>query len=253
MDFRTVNGLLQVDTRIGTQQKTVYPFAGLLFCADCKQNMIRKTVPAKGKKYFYYTCSTNRANSKMCSSHSISESLLMETVRDSIHAYLEMVLSIEKTLQFIASLPAENIEAKKIDRQLDKLKTDYEQAMRFKMSAYENFVDHLLNESEFKQYQKIYTEKCEAIAVAIARRQQELDAISKAGTAQSEWIAHFKSFRNVDVMERKSLVKIVERIYIHEGNRIEVVFKHQNEYQAAVLYIEQHMKNQDMQGKKEAV
>ena len=121
------------------------------------------------------------------------------------------------------------------------------------MSAYENFVDHLLNESEFKQYQKIYTEKCEAIAVAIARRQQELDAISKAGTAQSEWIAHFKSFRNVDVMERKSLVKIVERIYIHEGNRIEVVFKHQNEYQAAVLYIEQHMKNQDMQGKKEAV
>lgn len=252
-DFKTVNGLLQADTRIATQQKTVYPFAGLLFCADCKQNMIRKTVPANGKKYFYYTCSTNRADRRMCNTHSISEALLMDTVRDSIHAYLETVLSIEKTLQFIAALPAENVEAQKIDRQLDKLKADYEQTMRFKMSAYENFVDHLLSEAEFKQYQRVYTEKCEAIAAAITRRQQELDAINNAGTAQSEWIAHFKSFRNVDVMERKSLVKIVERIYVHEGNRIEVIFKHQNEYRAAVLYIEQHMKNQDISDKKEAV
>ena len=215
--------------------------------------MIRKTVPAKGKKYFYYACSTNRANSKMCSSHNISESLLMETVRDSIHAYLETVLSIEKTLQFIATLPSEDMEAKKIDRQLDKLKADYEQTMRFKMSAYENFVDHLLSEAEFKQYQRVYTEKCEAIAAAITKRQQELDAINNTGNAQNEWIAHFKSFRNVDVMERKSLVKIVERIYVHEENRIEVIFKHQNEYRAAILYIEQRMKDQNMPDKKEAV
>lgn len=247
MDFRTVNGLLQADTRIATQQKTVYPFAGLLFCADCKQNMVRKTVPAKGKKYFYYTCSTNRADCKMCSTHSISETLLIDSVRDSIHAYLETILSIEKTLQFISTLPAEDMQAKKIDRQLDKLKADYEQTMRFKMSAYENFVDHLLSEAEFKQYQRVYTEKCEAIAAAITRRQQELDAINKAGTAQNEWIIHFKSFRNVDVMERKSLVKIVERIYVHEGNRIEVVFKHQNEYRAAVLYIEQYRKDHNAQ------
>ena len=49
VDFRTVSGLLRRDTRIAVQKKTVYPFSGLLFCADCKQNMIRKTVPAGGK------------------------------------------------------------------------------------------------------------------------------------------------------------------------------------------------------------
>ena len=52
VDFRTVSGLLRRDTRIAVQKKTVYPFSGLLFCADCKQNMIRKTVPAGGKKIF---------------------------------------------------------------------------------------------------------------------------------------------------------------------------------------------------------
>ena len=160
---------------------------------------------------------------------------------------METVLNIEKTLQFIAALPAEDTEARKIDRQLEKLKADYEQAMRFKMSAYEKFVDHLLNEDEFKQYQRIYTEKCEAITVAISKRQEELDAIVRAGSPQGEWIAHFKSFRHVDVMERKILVKIIDRIYVYEGNRIEIIFKYQNEYRAAVAYIEQYMERQAAQ------
>lgn len=247
VDFRTVSGLLRRDTRIAVQKKTVYPFSGLLFCADCKQNMIRKTVPAGGKKYYYYSCSTNRADKSACTTHNISEALLMDAVRDCIHAHMETVLNIEKTLQFIAALPAEDTEARKIDRQLEKLKADYEQAMRFKMSAYEKFVDHLLNEDEFKQYQRIYTEKCEAIAAAISKRQEELDAIVQAGSPQGEWIAHFKSFRHVDVMERKILVKIIDRIYVYEGNRIEIIFKYQNEYRAAATYIEQYMERQATQ------
>ncbi len=171
----------------------------------------------------------------------------MDAVQNGIRSHLEAILSIEKTLAFIATLPAEDIAVKKIDRQLDKLKADYEQAMHFKMSAYESYVEHILSEAEFKQYQKVYTEKCEMIAAAITRRQEELDAISKAGSAKSEWIEHFKSFRNVDVMERKSLVKIVEQIYVHEGNRIEIIFKHHNEYRAAVAYIEQHIRENTAQ------
>lgn len=244
MDFRTVSDLLCRDTRIAVQKKTVYPFSGLLFCSDCKQNMIRKTVPAGGKKYYYYSCSTNRADKTACTTHNISETLLTDAVRDCIYTHMEAVLDIEKTLQFIAAFPTEGTEARKIDQQLEKLKADYDQAMRFKMSAYEKFVDRLLNEDDFKQYQRVYTEKCEAIAAAISKRQEELETIMKSGSPQGEWITHFKSFRHVDVMERKILVKIIDRIYVCEGNRIEIIFKYQNEYRAAVTYIQQYLERQ---------
>ena len=37
---------------------------------------------------------------------------------------------------------------------------------------------------------------------------------------------------------------IIDRIYVYEGNRIEIIFKYQNEYRAAAAYIEQYMERQ---------
>ena len=48
-------------------------------------------------------------------------------------------------------------------------------------------------------------------------------------------------------MERKILVKIIDSIYVYEGNRIEIIFKYQNEYRAAAAYIEQYIERQAAQ------
>ena len=233
-DFRTVNGLLQTDTRIATDEKTVYLFSGLLFCADCHENMVRKTVSAKGKKYFYYTCSTNRADRNGCTTHNISESLLIDTVTDCIRAHIDSILNIEKALDFIATLPAQKEEAKKVDRQIEKLKAEHEQAMLFKVKAYEKYIEGILPESTFKEYQAVYTKKCEEIETAMKSRKQELDAIVNADTKTNDWINYFKAFQSVDKLERKILVKLINKIYVHERNRIEIIFKYQNEYMAVV-------------------
>lgn len=50
-EFQQVQQLMELDTRTSPSQKTVYPLSGFLRCADCGQNMIRRTVTKKGKKY----------------------------------------------------------------------------------------------------------------------------------------------------------------------------------------------------------
>ena len=57
-EFQQVQQLLELDTRTAPSQTTVYPLSGFLRCADCGQNMIRRTVTKNGKKYQYYHCST---------------------------------------------------------------------------------------------------------------------------------------------------------------------------------------------------
>lgn len=50
-EFQQVQQLLELDTRTAPSQTTVYPLSGFLRCADCGQNMIRRTVTKNGKKY----------------------------------------------------------------------------------------------------------------------------------------------------------------------------------------------------------
>lgn len=59
-DFELVGRLLLQDTRIAPKQETVSLFSGLIFCADCGQNMVKSGVCQKGKTYRYYMCCTNR-------------------------------------------------------------------------------------------------------------------------------------------------------------------------------------------------
>lgn len=238
-DFRTVNGLLLKDTRIAPSETKVYPLSGLIYCADCGQTMVRKTVPVNGKKYLYYTCSTNRADRNACTTHNISESQLMSAVESAIHTHIGTIINIEKTLTIIATLPKQTHEAKKVDTQIEKLKNDYSLNMNYKMKAYENYVGGLLSERDFKAYQKIYTDRCEEIERAIQKRKAELNTILNASDAHGMWIEHFKAFRFSDnLMERACLVKLIERIIVHDGRRLEVIFKYHNEYTAALAYVE---------------
>lgn len=245
-EFETVNGLMRKDMRIPSSETTVYPLSGLIFCADCKQNMVRKTVPAKGKRYLYYTCSTNRADKTACTTHNISEPQLMAAVEAAIHTHIESVINIEKTIEFIAALPEQTTGAKKVDKQIEKLKADHEQYMTFKMKTYEGFISGWIDKATYQNYTAIYNEKCVEIERAIAKRQEELDAILNAGNPKSNWIEHFKAFRfKENLLDRACLVRLIDRILIHEGGRIEIIFKHHNEYRAALAYIEQKIKDEN--------
>ena len=244
-EFQTVNGLMRKDMRIPSSETTVYPLSGLIFCADCGQNMVRKTVPAKGKKYLYYTCSTNRADKTACTTHNISEPQLMAAVEAAIHTHIESVINIEKTIEFIAALPEQTADAQKVDQQIEKLKADHARYMDFKMKTYESFISNLISKENFQNYTAVYDEKCREIERAMAKRQEELEAILNAGNPHNDWIEHFKAFRFRDnLLDRTCLIRLIDRILIHVGGRIEILFKYHNEYKAALAYIEQKIKDE---------
>ena len=56
--FDAVQKLLELDTRVAPQNNEVYPLCGYIRCADCGQNMIRRSSGSGKYKYNYYHCST---------------------------------------------------------------------------------------------------------------------------------------------------------------------------------------------------
>ena len=237
-DFSIVNALLSVDSRVSPAAEKVYLLSGLVFCGDCKQGMSHRTVTAGGKKYAYYVCSSNKLNKNDCTLHNISEPGLIAVVEEAIRSHMAAVLHIERLLEYIASLPAHASEAQKIDKQLEKLNADLERNMKYKLAAFEKRLEGKISESMYREYTEIYEKKCADIRTAIDNRKKALNDVLNNHAPRSAWIEHFRKYRNMEHLDRLMAVKLIDRIYVYEGNRIEVQFRYQSQFDSSLAYIE---------------
>ena len=90
-DFAIVQNLLKADGRISPARKELSPFMGLLFCGDCREQMVRRVNRYKGTEKVYYICSTkNRGEG--CSRHSTLEAVLKELAETAIRRYVNVFL-----------------------------------------------------------------------------------------------------------------------------------------------------------------
>ena len=106
--------------------------------------MIRKTVPANGKKYYYYTCSTNRNDKNSCTTHNISEKAFEEAVLVALNVHIRSILDIERILTYIDTLPYKQEEILKLDAQIVKAQEEIEKIQKYKLTSYEHFVDKVI-------------------------------------------------------------------------------------------------------------
>jgi len=234
-DFLLVARLLKSDTRISPLQDSIYLFSGLAKCKDCGQNMVRKLVPAVGKKYAYYVCATNR-QSKTCSPHNISEKLLEASVYQSIRRHIDCMVQMAEMLEFIETMPMQKREVKKLESQLAAKENELNKYIMRKTKLYEDLQDEIINNDEFEIYNANFSGQCDEIRLALTLLSKELAEILNNSTNKHQWIEYFKQFGNVKSLTRSMLVKLVEQISVGEKSRLEIRFRYHNLFQKAVSY-----------------
>ena len=235
--FDTVNRVLAQDTRIAPDEETVYPFAGLIFCADCKSGMVRKIVPAGGKRYAYYYCSRNKAG-KGCSTHCISERILEKAVLQALQNHIASILDIERILSFIDTLPMQQEEIRKLDTQLLMKQEEIEKYKNLKVSIYEDLKSGVIDAEEYREFKGIYGKKCEEAQQAAERLEQDRNTVLAGKGANSIWVEAFKKNKNITALSRKVMVSLIEWIHVYMGNRVEIRFRYQYEYERSLLFSE---------------
>jgi len=235
-DFELTNSLLLRDMRVAPNEKTVYLFSGIVHCVDCGMNMIRKTVPSGDKKYFYYICKNGKQ--KSCTSHSVSEKLLEESVAAALHVHIANIIDLERALAFINTLPLKQEEVQRIDKQLIKLQKEIDRYRELKVSLYESLMGGVIEENEYRELKKSYTQKSDEAEKAALRLSGEIEkAISNKG-GKSFWIEQFKKHHSFEALTRNIVVSLIDEILVFEDNKIRIRFKYQDKYQNALSIIQ---------------
>ena len=124
----------------------------------------------------------------------------------------------------------------KLDKRLEALRQELVKKQDIRDSLYRRYAAGEVSRADFYEFKRIFTRDCEEVERAIEAQQQELDRILESSTPDSPWIQHFKQFGQLETLNREVLVRLVERILVYEGGRIEIVFRYQEQFANAMLF-----------------
>ena len=105
------------------------------------------------------------------------------------------------------------------------------------MRLYENLSEGMINQQEYFQFKNSYTAKIEEAQEAIAVLEKERSQVIEGNRRDSIWIGVFTRYANIQSLDRKAVVELIDHIDVYEGNRIEITFKYEDECARAIKYI----------------
>lgn len=228
-DFDSVQKVLSLDTRRSPEDNNVQLFSGMVFCGECGASMVRKTVPSGKKKYVYYVCSAHKQD-KSCFSHGIRDAALEEVVLETVKQYIRDVVDLDDLLAMTDTAPLRTAEAQKVQRQLDKKRSEHERLQKLLMSLYENLADGIIDREEYARFKQSYTERAAECEKQMDALQESLVQIKEHGGEHREWMAQFRKHLNITELERSIAVALIDRILIYKDNRVEVHFRFEDEF-----------------------
>ena len=228
-DFDSVQKALSLDTRRSPGDSAVQLFSGMVFCGECGASMVRKTVPSGKKKYVYYVCAAHKQD-KSCSPHRMRDEALEQLVLDTVKQYIRDVVDLDDILAMTDTAPLRTAEAQKVQRQLDKKRSEHERLQKLLMSLYESLADGIIDRDEYARLKQNYAGRCAECEKQMDALQETLTQIREHGGEHREWMAQFRKHLNIAELERSIVVALIDRILIYRDNRVEVRFRFADEF-----------------------
>jgi len=175
---------------------------------------------------------------KKCTTHSISEKLLDDSVLGALQTHISNIQNLEQILAFIDTLPIKKEEVQRIDKQLIKVNEEISRYRDLKVSLHESLQDGIIDKDEYRELKAAYSKKFDDAEKSALRLTGEIEKILSNKGEKSFWIESFKAHSNIAELTRKAVVSLIDEIVIYEGNRIGIKFKYRYNYDSAINFVQ---------------
>lgn len=246
-DFQIVQNLLKSDSRMGPKMDKSGLFAGLLFCGDCGEQMVRRIIRYKGKDKVYYICSTkNRGDG--CSRHSIEEGTLKSLVESTVKKYANAFLEEKELFDRAREQEADDFsEVSTYDREIRRLKDEQDRYYSLCAGLYEDLRNGVVTKEEFERLHEGFEKKAVELGEAQKKQETLIREMFRKGVLSAGRLKAFQDCVELKEIDRHSLSSLVKRIYIYEDKRIEIEYYFMDQYQV-MLGIGQRKMEHDAEG-----
>ena len=212
-------------------------FAGFVYCADCGKAMHKKVNRQNGKTYGYYKCSTKqKKNPNVCTNHTIRIDKLEEAVLECIKMMINIALDFDEV---IASAK-QNERDRKVDfvqHTIEAQKKEREKILKAAAELYPDWKNGEITREEYMQIKANLNEKIEKLDATIANL-EKTQTKDRGDVKGNGFVEHFLKYRNIDRLTRPMLVELIDKIIIHEGEKITIKLKCADVFESMLGYID---------------
>ena len=237
--FELVRWILETETRRPNDAETVALFAGFLYCGDCGSRLVRRSASYKGKRYIYYQCSGSKQNKGSCTSHNLRDEKLYNIVRNALQMQIQIVMGEAEFVESIRQAQQEPYRVRRIERQIRQLTAEKAHTQGIKEKLYGDYADEILTREDFLNYNELYSKRIEEYDRKITELEAERQNLQTAPNAYP-FLDVYRKYRKLEEITRPMVVELIEKIEVYEGNRVEIMFRFQDEI--ADLLEELHQK-----------
>ena len=236
--FDTVQEVIKLDTCAGEGQETVHLFSGIVECGSCHQSMVRRMTSKNGKRYFYLHCSTYK-NHGGCTSHIISESKLYDVVLKALQQEIAAISKIEDRLHEIDQIPRDQRKIKSFHNQIAMLEKEMEKYTELRRQLYEDMTSGIVDKEEYLEFNRTFTQKIEAAQDSQREARRQMELLLNIEVSQLPWIEMFKKYQNLQELNRRILVELIEKIIVIDKTQIVIRFRFQEQIDSVLTYCDE--------------
>lgn len=214
-------------------EKSEYILKNLVFCADCGKPLFRQKRITKGGKgaVWVYKCRTYKELSK-CSPISIRESELNNIVLDAVRSEIQRCTDISEFVTKLNNEPNHKLRLSYYDAEIAEAEKELHHLSSLRQAVYEDYISKLLTVSEYQFAMDKYNADTETQHERLNTTKSEKDDYIQRATPENKWIAAFARFNGHEELTVDMVQELIERIEIFDGDKVSIIFQHQDEYAA---------------------
>ncbi len=228
--FQILQDILARDTRNCCRNGDSNIFSGILYCADCKDSMIRQTSKYKDTTYVFYRCATQK-NTGGCFNHNIKEEAVYEMVLKTLNAHIQSIIGLEKAISLMSKADLTRNNRGKVERLIKEKEAEISKRKKDIFFTHQSYANGIITESEFKEFKAIYDMQISDAERSIERLKEEQANFSDNILDMCSWMKDFTTLGTVRELSHKMVVMLIDRIYVVNNSTINIVFRYKNEYE----------------------
>ena len=228
-NFLIVQNLLKSDSRVSPVTEKNSLFAGVLFCGDCGEQMIRRVNHYKDIQKVYYICSTkNRGEG--CTRHSIEEEKLKRIILESIRRYANYFLEEKRVFDKSMELETNFESIVRYDTEIARLKQEQDKYYSLCSGLYEDLKCGIISKEEFERLHGEFKRKATEFEEAQKKQETMIKELFKNGVISAGRLKTMQDCAELREIDRHTLCSMVKEILVYEEQRIEIVFYYTDQY-----------------------